>query len=684
MGAARTTRMVSALAAALATVLAVGIPTAAVAVAPPSLGASWVIDRADALTDAEEREVEDRLARLSDDTGLDLWVVYVDAFASPTDPADWANETANRNGLGPRQYVLAVGIDDVGTSFYLSGDVDDGELSADQLSSIEQDRIDPRLAAGDDAGAAIAAADGLQAEQASARSGPAASGGGFGPVLLIIVLVALIGGGLLWFGLRRRRAAASAAPPEESLDDLARRAGSALVATDDAVKDSEQELGFARAQFGEETAAPFVEVLAGAKADLDRAFAIQQSLDDETPETPEQQRAAYAEILRLCASADEALDAKAADFDDLRALEADAPAALARADERRTAAAAALAAAETDLARLRERYAADALATVADNPAQARVRLEFAATQLDDARAAVAAGRTGQAAVAIRAAQTAVTEAETLEHAVTTLSTDLAAAERRAPELMAEIEADIAGAVAVPDADGRVAAAVGGAQAQLSTARDLLSPTRLDPVRALSGLQAADAALDEVVGHARDAAEQQRRAAAQVDGALVQARAQVSAAEDFISARRAAVGPTARTRLAEAGSALVQAEQLRTVDPAAALAAAQRSAQLAEQAGSLAQDDVGAYGTSRGGGSDLLTGMIGGMAVNALLGGGRRGGFGGGGLGGFGGGGSSRGGFGGLGGLGGGFGGGGRSRSGGGFGGGGGRARAGGGRVGRR
>ncbi|MFZ8360713.1 hypothetical protein ACO1LX_20290, partial [Staphylococcus aureus] len=75
-------------------------------------------------------------------------------------------------------------------------------------------------------------------------------------------------------------------------------------------------------------------------------------------------------------------------------------------------------------------------------------------------------------------------------------------------------------------------------------------------------------AIDAVLGAARDEAERRQRAQSQLDGVLVQARAQVSATEDFISARRGAVGPTARTRLAEAGAALVQAEQLRAADPA--------------------------------------------------------------------------------------------------------------------
>lgn len=672
-----------------------GGPLAALAVPPPSLGSSYVVDQADVLTDAQEAQVQSRMITLSTQTGLDLWVVYVDGFTDPPAAEDWANETANRNQLGPHQYLLAVAIEDGAATFYLSGDVDDGALTAAQLGAIEQERVQPLLAAGDDAGAAISAADGIRAAYSEAGGNQPAppptpatqSGPAIGPIVVVGLLLVAIAGGLVWFGLRRRRATAGAAGgPAESIDDLSRRAGSALVATDDAVKTSEQELGFARAQFGDAAAAPFVEVLAKAKTDLDAAFSIQQQLDDETPETPEQQRAGYAEILRLCAAADAALDAKTAAFDELRALEADAPAALAATTQQQTAVAAALAAAEADLARLRAQYADDALTTVADNPVQARARLDLAAEQTAAAQAALGAGRTGEAAVAIRAAQAAVAQADVLERAITTLGTDLADAQQRAGALVAEIEGDLAAAAQLTDTDGRIAGAAASARSQLDAARATLAPPRPSPLHALEGLQQANATIDAVLDEARDAAERRRRAESQLDGTLAQARAQVSATEDFISARRGAVGPTARTRLAEAGAALVQAEQTRSTDPAAALSLAQRAAQLGSQAGSLAQNDVGAFGGGggQGGGGDMMGALLGGIAINSLLGGGgRRGGFGGGGpggLGGFGGGGRS-GGSGGFGG----FGGGGRSRSGGGrAGGGGGRSRSGGGRVNRR
>ncbi|MDQ1083356.1 MULTISPECIES: TPM domain-containing protein [Microbacterium] len=665
-------------------------PLSAAAVPPPSLGSSFVLDTADALTDAEEAQVQSRLVSLREQTGLDMWVVYVPEFTDPPGAADWANETANRNELGPDQYVLAIATADGAFSFYLSGDVDDGVLSAAQLGEIEQSRVQPALEAGDDAGAALSAADGVRAaytEAGGRQPAPpptpaSANGPGLGPAVLVGVLLVAIAAALIWFWLRRRRQVATGSTPSatESVDDLARRAGSALVATDDAVKTSEQELGFARAQFGDEAAAPFTEVLTQAKADLDRAFSIQQQLDDGVPETPEQQRAGYAEIIRLCAGADEALDAKAAAFDELRALEADAPAALAAARERHGAASGALTAAETALARLRERFTDDALAPVADNPAQAHERLELATSQQEAAQTALGAGRAGEAAVAIRAAQAAIAQAETLERAITSLGTDLADAEQRASALAAEIEGDLAAASRLSDPDGRIAASAASARTQLEAARTALGAPRTSPLRAVDMLQQANATIDAVLGEARDAAERRQRAETQLDTTLAQARAQVTATEDFVAARRGAVGPAARTRLAEAGAALVQAQQLRQADPVSALTAAQRAAHLASEAASLAQDDVGAFGgggfggLTGGGGSSggMMGAILGGIAVDALLGGSRRrGGFGGGGLGGLGGG---------LGGLSG--GGGGRSRSGGGFGGGfggGGRLRAGGG-----
>ncbi|MCT9818677.1 TPM domain-containing protein [Microbacterium sp. W1N] len=638
--------------------------------APVTLGSGHVLDQADVLTDAEEQSLDERLSALPSD-GVELWVTYVDVFTDPSDAAQWANTTATVNNLGPNQYLLAVATE--GRAYYLSGD-EQGPVSGAELTDIEQDLIAPALRAGDWAGAADAAATGLA---------DAAGAGGVSPIWVVLLIVVVVAVGILVavVVVRSRKRAAAGAPgtgggaaPVRSTADLRRDAASALVAADDAVKTSEQELGFAIAQFGEETAREFTDALTAAKADLDHAFSLQQQLDDDVADTDAQVRAWAQQILDLCAHADTVLDEKAAAFDRLRSLEQNAPEALGRVQTLRATVAEHAPAAQSRLQALQTAYAPEALATVADNPAQAAQRLAFADERLTLAEQAIGAGDGSEAAVHIRAAEDAVAQAQKMQDAVGSLAADLATAEQSAAALVTDVETDLATAATVPDPDGRVAPVIAATRRQLDAATALLTGTARRPLAALEQLEAADTQIDALLDGVRDAQEKARRAERQLAQLLTQAQAQVSAAEDFITSRRGAVGATARTRLAEAGAALVQARQLADSDPAAALGAAQRANDLAAQALGAAQGDVGAFGggggTGGGLGGNIMGAVLGGIIVNAMQGGG--GGFGGGGSfggGGFGGG-SSRGRTGGGGGF--------RPGS---FGGGGTRARRGGGRF---
>ena len=103
-----------------AVVAATAIGGAAASATPPvTLGSGYVLDDADVLSTDEETEAQQRLEQLKTDTGLDLWVVYVDQFSDPDDAGQWANQTADDNGLGTTQYLLAVSVD--GRQYYLSG-----------------------------------------------------------------------------------------------------------------------------------------------------------------------------------------------------------------------------------------------------------------------------------------------------------------------------------------------------------------------------------------------------------------------------------------------------------------------------------------------------------------------------------------------------------------------------------
>jgi hypothetical protein len=264
--------------------------------------------------------------------------------------------------------------------------------------------------------------------------------------------------------------------------------------------------------------------------------------------------------------------------------------------------------------------------------------------------------------------------------AVGRLATDLDAATARVAEVRAETEKDLAEAralVATSEGSG-LRSQIARAEAALTSADALLHPadgSPADPLAALRQLEEADIALEQALSVVRDAQTQTRRAAAALDQALLTARSTVAAAADFIDTRRGAVGPDARTRLAEAQRHLEVAVDQGRDDPVSALREAHQAATMAQSALDLAQDDVdrwsgggygggfggppggfgGGYGGGRRGGVDLGSLVLGGI----LLGGGRGGGFGSGG-GGFGGG---RG-----------FGGGGGRSGGGSFGGGGGRS----------
>ncbi|HEX5727936.1 TPM domain-containing protein [Microbacterium sp.] len=651
-----------------------GAAGAASATGPVQLAEGYVLDEVDVLSAGQESQAQSRLEQLKTDTGIDLWVVYVDEFTDPTSAQQWADETAALNNLGTTQYLLAVATQ--GRAYYISAD-SAGPVSDAQLGEIEQ-AVQLELADDEWLGAVDAAAAGFEE-----ASGGGTASGGFPAGIIVFLIIAAIAVVVIVLVVRSRRrkkvgGAPGQPPAVEQIDvkELARRAASALVETDDAVKTSEQELGFAKAQFGDAATVEFEQALQRARENLNKAFTLKQQLDDATADSEEQTRAWNAEIIRLCEEANTGLDDKAAAFDELRRLEQNAPESLARIQEQRTKASASVDTADERLGALAASYAPEALATVADNPDQARQRIEFADDQLAAAEVAIGEGKGGEAAVSIRAAEEAVGQAVLLQDAIDKLGRDLAEGDRSAGALVVELENDIAAASALPDADGRVAAAINATRQQVDAAKANLSGTARRPLQTLQSLEAANAQIDGVIAGVRDAAARAQRAQQLIGQQILQAHAQVSAAEDFITARRGAIGAEARTRLAEAGAALVQAQQLQAANPEQALQYAQRANQLAGQAIQYAQNDVGAFqagdmgglggmlggGRSSGGGG-MLGAVLGGIVINSLLSGGS-------------GGGGSSGGFGGM------FGGGGGGRmSPGSFGGGGTRGRRGGGRF---
>ncbi len=651
-------RRLSTLVAVLVALLLAGVG-AALADQPSRL-ADRVTDRAGVLDAAAESEVTAAVAQLKSAKGTDLFVVYVKSFDG-ADGQAWADRAAQLSQLGPQDVLLAVATDDraygvsIADGFALSQSATDSVLTKD---------VEPRLSANDWAGAAVALANGLR------TGGSAGSGGGTGTGVLVVGGIVVVGGGA--YLLRRRRkpapapaqAPATAAPDEfsaVSTDDLTYRGSQALLDVDEAVRTSEQELAAARAHFGDEAVAGFAAALEQSRADMLHGFTLRQQLDDDVPEDEPTKRAMLADIIRSCQAADQRLDAQAAAFDQLRDLEATAPEYLAGLGTRHAAVTARVPQVDAALAALRTRYAAAALEPVSGNLDQARKLLDVAAGEIAAARTSLAAAHptaqeplAGRSAAVVsgRAAEDALTQAETLLDGIGRLDGDLAAAGEKIAAARAETEQDLAEAralLAAGDPSG-LAALVARAEAALTSATEAQQASPPDPLAALRLIDEADDALDRGLVDARDAQARAKKATAALEQTLLTARSAVGAAEDFIGTRRGAVGTDARTRLAEAQRHLAQAQA--GGDPSAALGEAQAADAMARQALSLAQSDVSRWsGPSSGGGGSSLGVDLGSLVLGGILSGGlsggRGGGFGGGGFGG--GGGRSPGSFGGSG-----------------------------------
>ncbi|MGM7697291.1 TPM domain-containing protein [Microbacterium sp. A84] len=630
------TRWLTAAAVTLVALLGAFSAPAAFATDPLPLDPGYVTDAAGVLSVSENQSAQDRLQELTENSTADLFVVLVDDFTSPSEYTAWADKVAEINNLGPEQYLLAISTE--GRNYYISA-AEDGPLSYSKLDDIEE-KIQPLLAQSDWHGAIILAADEIQGD------------GGAGMVRVFLILAGIVVLALvIWLivalirrarknAVIRKRGAMPETPdpnnPFSTMTDeqVETEAGSALVQADDAITSSREELGFAVAQYGEGATAAFSGAIETAKTKMSEAFDLKQKLDDEIEDTIHDRRAWHIRIIQLCDEIDDVLDDNTGAFDALRKLEQNAPQELERVRSERAQLQPLLESAAPAFAALAATYDAEALSTITDNPAQAQERAALADRSIDTAAQAIVAGRTGEAAFAIRTAEQAVAQAVQLAHAIDALGAELAESEKQARALITELHGDLAAAQQLPDTAGAIAAATAATTAQLQQAEANLTGSARSPQRVLEALTAANTQIDAAIAQGRETVERAQRTQLMLEQTLTQATSDVRSVRDYIETRRGSVGSTARTRLSQAEGTLTQAQSLRASDPQAALNEAQRALDLARQARSSAQADVngynrnqyqdnswsgGIFGGSSGGsnssglGGDILGGIIGGL-----------------------------------------------------------------------
>lgn len=424
--------------------------------------------------------------------------------------------------------------------------------------------------------------------------------------------------------------------------DLAKRARSALVAADERIRVTTDELAFAEAELGTAPTRDLREALAAVRHHLGEAFHLNQLNYDEIPDRPEELRTRNARIAQLCEWAEELLD--------------DRTAALAAPIERARRAPEILASVRRDAARLRARvphardtitrlaarYASAALVQVESNPAEAEQLLGFAEHSASVAERRRDAGQREQANLALEAATEGVRRAEALIDAVENYEIEALKAESTLAAIVEDSRGDLIAALSTPQTRTVLdaAGALGAALAALPAAG-----VNTDPFTHLTRLREANTALDAAIAAERERAARPVIPPEQVRHAIDDADRQLAIARNVIAGHRGWIGADARTRMAEAERtradldaylgqrASVGAVAIAEEQREHALAYARRAAYLANQGLMLAQRDidaarpqavgnVGANATgARGGrgGTDMMGGILGGIVIGSIL-----------------------------------------------------------------
>ncbi len=435
----------------------------------------------------------------------------------------------------------------------------------------------------------------------------------------------------IW-GNRKKQREAQAAQDAEAT----RHAGSALVAADERIRTTTDELVYAEAELGADATRPLRDALVAVRQHLAEAFHLHQLLHDEIPDTSEEIRTRSARILQLCEWAQELLD--------------DRTEALAQPIERARRAPEIIAGIRTDverlsgrlpqvattLERLAARYSAEALRKVTGNHTEAGQLLEFAMHGADVSERRREAGQREQANLALETAIEAVRRATTLIDAVDGYEVEALRAESTLDAIVLDSREDLAAAK-----DLTAVAPVALAMTTLEKELGALAPagTLTDPFAELTRLREANAALDAAVAAARERAARPVVPESHVRHAIEDADRQLGVARSVISGHRGWIGADARTRLAEAERIRLDLSRLIGAaiaedDRDKALADARRCGMLAAEALQLAQRDIdssrppqdggwggGGWGGGGRGGNDVMGGILGGVVIGSILGG---------------------------------------------------------------
>ncbi|HIY67602.1 MAG TPA: TPM domain-containing protein [Candidatus Agrococcus pullicola] len=594
---------------------------------PESLDGQTVVDQAGVL--GTDLDVVSQTVRDANADGRDnVYIMIIHSFEG-ADSTNFATQVATMSGVPFNSIVVVVATQDEGRYGVAMGD--DVANSRDTIQSAVEDDLVPAVASGD-------AARGIEsfAQLLSAAPQQAEQRAWTGTWITVGVIALVVVGLIIWRRvaklIKKQEAARKLA---EELGELKKRADVALVRLDETIRQSEQELQFAFAQFGEEPVAPYRAALDRAQRDAEVAFGLQQQLDDHIPDTEQEQRDWTGRIMELAQQAKAELGEHAEGFARLRDLERNAGTVLAGLQDRRRALDERIEAAQATLDREIDTHIGESVAPIQENLEHARLLVATLDEAMQEAATAISSDDASSAAVAVHASEVAFSEMDELLDEVRDQAT-------RLQELDSEL------AEKVEDAKGLTAQIRSTTHLTMNPEplaqllQEQITAAQMTPRDTVAVTTSLDRAIDRV-SDVLEGARERAQLAKEADSRIEFARKQIESSEHFINTRRYNIGTQPRTRLHAAKQELSQA--VSATEPRDRRDHANRASQLARRAQSEAQGELHYGGHSpynRNSGGDVGSFVVGAVLGSIFSGGGRgRGG------GGFGGGGFSGGGFGG-------------------------------------
>lgn len=537
------------------------------------------------------------------------YIVFVDSFPPGMDAQEWATQALKPIAASRYDILLAVGSNTYGYAYSEA-------FTAKSFKQVDT-AVVSHLRQHDWAGAAssfITTAQQVAGGGSSSSDSKGSAAVGAAILLGGLGLLGAAGGGAVYAAKRKsKRDTAKAVEQGRALDPkdtaalsqlstaaLEQLAAEELVSTDESIKAAQAELDISVGEFGTERTRKFTQALQHSQSTLQKAFAIQQQINDRKYTSEFDKRSLLIEIISSCGQADDVLDQEAKNFADMRNLLVNAPQTLERLTQSTVDLQARITPAMEQMADLRRSFPAETLSSINHNVEIAQAALAEAEKQIDVGRdlAARPAGEQAGLIEAIRIAETDINQADRMLKAIESARSDIAAAQANLDALIAEIEGEIA--------QGEAIKSQGVAQGTqldwnavsntLTRAREALQKARgikdHDPLTAWTRLTDMDSQLDEMLEQIQSGITDHARVLQVFDQQSAAAQTAIRAAQDFISSRGRYVRSDARTKLADAEQAFEKAMAVRTSQTRDAINYARHATTQAQAALRVAQRDV--------------------------------------------------------------------------------------------